>query len=152
MSNNDKKEIMFKEIDLIQSCITRMAQNSFIVKGWLVTLITVVLTLLPEKIDFGLLCITCAISILCFWFLDAFFLKTEKLYRMKYEWIIKNRMNSDAHMFDLNPYNSEMWIKKKGKNENFKAPSLISVMVSKTLLPMYMLLLGIVAFVFIVKL
>ncbi len=150
MSNNDKKEIMFKEVDLIQSCITRMAQNSFIVKGWLVTLITAVLTLLPVKNDVGLICLICAISTFCFWFLDAFFLKAEKLYRMKYEWVIKNRMISDDYMFDLNPYNSEMWV--KDSNDSFKAPKLIDVMVSKTLLPLYMLLLGIIAFVYIVNL
>ena len=44
------KEI-HKEIDLIQSCITRMAQNSFMVKGWFVSLYAVVLALLPEKIN-----------------------------------------------------------------------------------------------------
>lgn len=152
MSNNDKKEIMFKEIDLIQSCITRMAQNSFMVKGWLITLITAVLTLKPEKVDVDIICLICAISTFCFWALDAFFLKTERLYRMKYEWIIKNRMNSDDYMFDLNPYNSKMWIKKDDKKENVKAPSLISVMISKTLFPMYILLLCIIVFVYIVNL
>jgi len=152
MSNNDKKEIMFKEIDLIQSCITRMAQNSFIVKGWLITLLTVVLTLKPEIVDINILCLICAVSTFCFWALDAFFLKTEKMYRMKYEWVIKNRINSDDYMFDLNPYNSEMWINKNDKKESFKEPSLIRVMGSKTLLPMYMLLLVIVAFVYIVNL
>lgn len=151
MNNNDKKEIMFKEIDLIQSCITRMSQNSFIVKGWLITLLTVILTLKPEIIDVDILCLICAFSTLFFWALDAFSLKTEKLYRMKYEWVIKNRINSDDYMFDLNPYNSEMWIKKNDK-KSFKEPSLISVMISKTLLPIYMFLLVIVAFVYIINL
>ena len=32
--NNEK--ILEKEIDLIQNCITRMGQNSFSVKGWLI--------------------------------------------------------------------------------------------------------------------
>ena len=49
----EKKKIQMeeihKEIDLIQSCITRMAQNSFMVKGWFVSLYAVVLALLPEK-------------------------------------------------------------------------------------------------------
>lgn len=43
-------EEIHKEIDLIQSCITRMAQNSFMVKGWFVSLYAVVLALLPEKL------------------------------------------------------------------------------------------------------
>ena len=47
----DKKEIsieeIHKEIDLIQSCITRMAQNSFMIKGWFVSIYAVILALLP---------------------------------------------------------------------------------------------------------
>ena len=51
MDKKDKKEIMYKEIDLIQNCITRMAQNSLMVKGWLISLVAVVFALLPEKFD-----------------------------------------------------------------------------------------------------
>ena len=52
-ADNDKISIeeIHKEIDLIQACITRMAQNSFMVKGWFVSLYAVVLALLPEKIN-----------------------------------------------------------------------------------------------------
>ena len=49
MENN--RAILEKEIDLIQACINRMAQNSFMVKGWAITLIAVVLALLPESFD-----------------------------------------------------------------------------------------------------
>ena len=49
-------EEIHKEIDLIQSCITRMAQNSFMVKGWFVSIYAVILALLPEKINLFLLC------------------------------------------------------------------------------------------------
>ena len=44
------KEILHKEIDLIQGVINRMANNSFLLKGWLVTLITVVLALTKDSI------------------------------------------------------------------------------------------------------
>lgn len=43
-------EELHKEIDLVQGCINRMAQNSFHIKGWTVTIFAVVLALLPEKI------------------------------------------------------------------------------------------------------
>ena len=81
----EKKKIQMeeihKEIDLIQSCITRMAQNSFMVKGWFVSLYAVVLALLPEKINLFLLCTVLIMVNLMFWYLDAFFLRTEKIYR-----------------------------------------------------------------------
>lgn len=50
--NEDEVSIeeIHKEIDLIQSCITRMAQNSFMIKGWFVSIYAVILALLPEKV------------------------------------------------------------------------------------------------------
>ena len=45
MEKDECKAIMDKEIDLIQGCISRMAQNSFIIKGWAITLVAVALPL-----------------------------------------------------------------------------------------------------------
>lgn len=60
-----------KEIDLIQSCINRMAQNSFQVKGWTVALFAVILALLPEKVEstnkFFLGVVMLAVSVM-FWY------------------------------------------------------------------------------------
>lgn len=136
MEENSRK-ILNKEIDLIQSCINRMAQNSFVIKGWTITLVAVVLTLLPEKIDINLLCCVGFVVTICFWYLDGFFLKTEKLYRWKYEWIISHRAVSNDFCYDLNPYNNNMWnLNKDGKTK--EEPYVIRVMVSKTLLPIYL--------------
>ncbi len=146
MDKKDKKEIMYKEIDLIQNCITRMAQNSLMVKGWLISLVAVVFALLPEKFDIYILCVVGCVIVLVFWYLDAFFLKAEKLYRMKYNWVIKHRLNSDAYIFDLNPYNENMWI--RDKNKMLKTPSIGSCMFSKTLLPMYLPFIIFIAIVF----
>lgn len=43
--DNDKISIeeMHKEIDLVQACITRIAQNSFMIKGWFVSIYAVIL-------------------------------------------------------------------------------------------------------------
>lgn len=130
-----KNEIMFKEIDLIQSCINRMAQNSFVVKGWTITLVAVVLALLPEKVDMWMLSIIGILATLCFWYLDAFFLKMERLYRWKYEWVIEKRANSDKFYYDLNPYNEKMWLS-DGKNPR-KEPCVLEIMFTRTLIPIY---------------
>ena len=151
MNNSERKEILYKEIDLIQSCITKMSQNSFMIKGWLITLIAVVLALLPEKFDVKILCSVGCIAVICFWILDAFFLKTEKLYRMKYEWVIKNRMHSDEFLFDLNPYNSNMWLKIKdckGNQIPAKEPRIIQIMFTLTMVLIYFPLLILTVFVY----
>ena len=145
---NNNQEVLYKEIDLIQSCIKRMAQNSFMVKGWLITILAVVFALLPERVNLRFLCLLSFIIILCFWYLDGFFLKAERLYRWKYEWVISQRLNSTEYVFDLNPYNKNMWLPKENNKERTE-PSIICVMFSKTLRPLYCPLLALVIFLFI---
>lgn len=135
-NENNRENVLNKEIELIQACITRMSQNSFMVKGWLITLIAVVLALLPENFNIRGLCIVGLAITICFWHLDAFFLKMERMYRWKYDWVIKNRIKSELNFYDLNPYNSDMWLPNK-EGIHKKEPIIISVMFSKTLCPMY---------------
>ena len=74
MNRDDNKisiEEIHKEIDLIQSCITRMAQNSFMLKGWFVSIYAVILALLPEKVNMFLLCIALLAVNLIFWYLSG---------------------------------------------------------------------------------
>jgi len=92
-----KKEIMFKEIDIIQSIINRMASNSFLIKGWTITLIVGVLLLRVSIIQFFLP----IIPIIVFWILDAYFLRMERLYRKLYDWVIKNREKEDNYTLDM---------------------------------------------------
>lgn len=106
VANN--KEIMLKEIDLIQSCINRMSQNAFVIKGWAISLNGIIVALFADKGHPIITQVICIVSILCFWYLDAFFLRNEKLYRWKYEWVISKRQTSDECIYDLNPHNDKM--------------------------------------------
>ena len=45
MTNQIDNEVIHKEIDLIQSIINRMAQNSFMLKGWAITIFVAVIAL-----------------------------------------------------------------------------------------------------------
>lgn len=133
MENLDKSKVLEKEIDLIQSCINRMAHNSFIVKGWMISVLAVLLGLLSKTFNVTILSIVCIIVSMCFWYLDGFFLRLERLYRWKYEWIIKNRMSSNEYYYDLNPYNDKMWLderkkSKKKKHSNNKIINQIKIM------------------------
>lgn len=96
------REVLHKEIDLIQGCINRMAQNSFLLKGWTVSLIAVVLAL-GKDYEFRYLALLLLLPTVCFWYLDAFFLRTEKMYRKMYEWVIANRKQTEEHLYELNP-------------------------------------------------
>lgn len=99
------KDILHKEIDLIQACITRMASNSFLLKGWAISIIAVVLALADKAVEPALLSSLVLIPLVSFWYLDAFFLRTEKMYRKMYEWVLKKRAEEDtSFLYDLNPH------------------------------------------------
>lgn len=139
------KEIMEKEIDLLQACINRMAQNSFLIKGWMISLVAVIIALLPEKIgvDIRVLCVVAFVVTICFWYLDAFFLRMETLYRWKYSWVIENRQSTLDFAYDLNPHNDKTWV--GGSIE----PNILKIMFSQTFLPLYLLFFSIELFVFV---
>ena len=100
-----KQEILHKEIDLIQNVINRMANNSFLLKGWLITLILAVLALTSDTIvtdDIKYFALILILPLVVFWYLDAFFLHKEKCYRELYKWVIENREKSDEKLYSLN--------------------------------------------------
>ena len=99
------KETLHKEIDLIQGVINRMANNSFLLKGWTVTIIVGVLALTKDTIvtnDVTYFALILLIPLCVFWYLDAFFLHKEKCYRELYKWVIENRPTSNEYKYDLN--------------------------------------------------
>ena len=133
----DKNNILEKEIDLIQNCISRMSQNSFNVKGWLVGLIIAVIALLPENIEVSYVCLIILVTTFIFWGLDAFYLKMEKLYRWKYEWVIATRLTTTEYSYNLNPYEKGMWLPNKDNSLKIE-PCLVRIMFTKTLIPFYL--------------
>lgn len=135
----EKEEILHKEIDLIQGVINRMAHNSFMLKGWLVTIIVAVLaltkdTLLTNKVDY--LSLILMLPLIVFWYLDAFFLHKERCYRKLYDWVIEKRKKTDEHLYSLNYKRFEKDV-----------DNIFCIMFSKTLFPFYgitaMILIGI---------
>lgn len=72
-----------KHLEFIQSTITRMNQNSFQIKGWMITLVSALLALYAssEKVAYILIAIVPAIV---FWLLDAYYLQLERRFRGVY--------------------------------------------------------------------
>lgn len=100
MENRELKEYMLKEIEIIQNIIKRMAYNSFMIKGWAITLVVVTLLLKGSRYQVWI----AFIPLLVFWFLDAYFLWQEQLYRELYKWVIENRLKTNEYLFDMNAY------------------------------------------------
>lgn len=91
-------KIMFEELRIAQEIIKRMANNSFLIKGWSITLVIGILLLKGTEITAYLT----YIPIVFFWYLDAYFLWLERLYRKLYDWIRENRLKTTEHLFDMN--------------------------------------------------
>ncbi|WP_412476567.1 hypothetical protein [Flavobacterium sp. TBRC 19031] len=99
-----EKEILHKEIDLIQNVINRMANNSFLLKGWMISIIVAVLALTKDTLvtnDLTYFSLVLLLPLFSFWYLDAFFLHKEKCYRQLYKWVIENRQSSNENLYSL---------------------------------------------------
>jgi len=79
-------EEKMRHLDMIQAVITRMATNSFMLKGWAVTLIAGVFVL-SSKDSNPLFFLIAYIPIVLFWFLDSYYLQLERKFRVLYKQI-----------------------------------------------------------------
>ena len=88
-----------KHLEFIQAVITRMAGNSFLLKGWTVTLAAALFALAAAdaRVAFAAMALFPALS---FWGLDAYYLRQERLFRKLYDAV---RLASDE-AFDKDPF------------------------------------------------
>jgi hypothetical protein len=135
-----EKEEIHKELDLIQEVIKRMASNSFEVKKWLMGILTAIVVFKHEELLGGnsQLIWLLLVPILCFWYLDSYFLSIERLYRDMYKWVVKYRSQTDLYLYDLNTKTREFPL---GNKECFvsRKNNVFCVMFSKTIWPFYII-------------
>jgi hypothetical protein len=87
-----------KHLEFIQNVITRMGQNSFLIKGWCITLLIGLLALYAHKPHLNLFW-SMLVLLPTFWGLDGFFLRTEKRYRVLYDKVrLLNETEIDFNM------------------------------------------------------
>jgi hypothetical protein len=108
-----------KHLEFIQNVINRMARNSFLLKGWSITLLLAVVALITKG-GTNLFSLFAPVSVFLFWGLDAYYLRQEKLYRLLFDAV---RNGSDKG----GPFNLDA----NGHSED--GPSWIRVAFSKTL-------------------
>lgn len=73
-------ENKLKHLEMIQGIINRMASNSFALKGWSVTLVAGIFALSSKDAN-EIYFLIAYIPIIVFWFLDAYYLLQERLFR-----------------------------------------------------------------------
>ncbi len=129
----DRAKILIEELKILQGVINRMAQNSLECKKWTLALVVGVLSLKIEATSnlYGL----CVLGVLlaCFYLLDAYYLAQEKLFREQYQWLIENRLKTDAKLFEVFPI-----------HQTCQSTQFLSAMRSPSLFPYWVLALCLV--------
>ena len=117
-----------KHLEFIQSTITRMNQNSFQIKGWMITIVSALLALYARS-EKKLYIFIAIVPAIVFWFLDAYYLQQERRFRGVYNDVAdlsteNNRVNVREFEMPIQKY-------KGGKYCYFR------VLFSKTIFPLY---------------
>lgn len=91
-----------KHIELIQAAISRVAGNSFLIKGWSITLTTAILgfALKDGGPSFALLGLA---PVTIFWALDAYYLALEKGFRDLHSKAVNDYQAGKPPSFDMSP-------------------------------------------------
>lgn len=89
-----------KHLELIQGVINRLAGNSFMIKGWSVTLVTA-LNALAAKDSKQMFVYVAYLPALVFWALDGYFLQQERRFRAVYDDV--RRRDEDTIDFSMAP-------------------------------------------------
>ncbi len=106
-------EARMRHLELIQTVIGRLAQNSFVYKGWAVTVAAAILALggrdaCPQYMVVAL------VPTMVFWGLDGYYLRQERLFRKLYKAVrlaALSEMETDPFTMDTSPYRSQVrWL------------------------------------------
>ena len=89
-----------KHLEFVLNVINRMASNSFLLKGWSITLVAALFALAAKEsnVNFVILALLPSLS---FWWLDAYYLRQERLYRKLYDSVRVNKDFTDSNRFSL---------------------------------------------------
>jgi hypothetical protein len=115
-------------LTFIQDSIKRMSGNSFMIKGWSVTLVSVLLAF-SAKDGLPISLAATFLPVFLFWALDAYYLNIERSFRTLFEHVRQKDLASID--FSMRP----------SKTEN-QFRSMFSSILSRTVLPFYAALLS----------
>lgn len=95
-------ENKLKHLEFIQSVISRMASNSFLLKGWSVTLVAALFALAAKDSDKKYI-VVAYFPVLVFWILDAYFLAQERCFRNLYNSVRAKKEEEIDFSMDTKP-------------------------------------------------
>ena len=97
-------ENKIKHLEMLQNVISRMSNNSFLLKGWAITLLAGFYALSSKDTEKTYYLVT-YIPIIAFWFLDSYYLYQEKRYRHLYDKV--RLLSEDKIDFSMNTVSTD---------------------------------------------
>lgn len=101
------QEQKLAHLGFIQGVINRMGNNSFMIKGWCITLIGAIFALSADKVNAVFVCVV-FFPVVMFWGLDAYFLRQERMYRKLYQDVANEILNSEQLSMSIAAYQKEV--------------------------------------------
>jgi len=133
-------EQKLKHLEFIQNVITRMANNSFLLKGWAITLIVAMIGLSKDDLNYFVLAGVIIVTII-FWLLDGYYLFQERYFRVVYKVVSKKKPED----IDFIMIVDQATLKTNNANNHV---SWLSAIFSKTITPYYLGLIILTLFLF----
>lgn len=96
-------EARIKHLELIQGTIARFAGNSFLIKGWTLTIAAAFLALVAKNSNWEYAAVA-FIPILMFWILDGYYLHQERLIRALWDEARQPDTKIGVFSMDIRPY------------------------------------------------
>ncbi|MCY4046909.1 MAG: hypothetical protein OXF42_02205 [Candidatus Dadabacteria bacterium] len=94
----DDKEQVIRHLEMIQGVINRLSHNSFLIKGWSVTILSAgIIFIVRSEIQNGWFILAFIVLIIGSWSLDGYFLWQERLLRGVYN-NVRKRESTDFSM------------------------------------------------------
>lgn len=103
MSGKTNSEDKRKHLEFVQGVINRLSSNTFLFKGWSITIIVAVFTTTLTTGNYVLLWL-CLGAILIFWCIDAYYLMLERAYRKLYDKIAETDVEKIDYKMGVKDY------------------------------------------------
>jgi len=81
-------EARIRHLEIIQNVIARMANNSFLLKGWSVTIVGALFAFSATENTHINIVVFSLLPAFTFWYLDGFYMRQERLFRKLYDDIV----------------------------------------------------------------
>lgn len=113
-----------KHLDYIHNTINRMSTNSFLIKGWAITIISALFIFSDNKMNERILAIA-VLAMVVFWYLNGYFLHQERKFRALYDKVRKLSENEIDFSMSTEEFKEDKY-------------NLISGIFGKTVWPLYL--------------